>query len=226
VVFFSTITFIFHSNPSFCEAVSTSNTEKEQLKDLGKISYFFEQIKKEQRFLEPKVDFFDKEGGKYILFDFRGKLLLIYFWASWCNTCTEDLKILDYLKKELKFREIVDIEILPISIDFKKVDAIKTIYVTKKITNLELYLDPRKELMNAFQIKNVPNIVIIDKKGYVILQTNLIVNWRSDYFIQKLLEIRNLESQDINSNLEKENDMKVETNIISTKDRAKPIIIN
>jgi thiol-disulfide isomerase/thioredoxin len=226
VVVFSTISCFLPFNFAFCDVVFTNNKSKDQQKDNIKNEIFFDQIKKGSLFLEPKSLFFDKDGKSYNLFEFRNKLLLIYFWASWCNNCVEELKNLDALKQELNFREIKDLEILPISIDFKDRNTIASVYLSKNIKHLPLFFDPKKELMNSFNIKNLPHVILINEKGYVILETRQTINWKNEEFINKLLALRGTYSQESIPQLEKENDINPENHIILKQEKSKPIIIN
>ena len=116
-------------------------------------------------------DFFayDSSGNKVHVKDFRGKYLLIDFWASWCVPCRKDHEIMNACYPELKE---MNLEILGVSIDKERqkwIDALKSDKTTWKNIHAENESDM---LMRKFQIQAIPHSILIDPEG-VILAKNV-----------------------------------------------------
>lgn len=149
-----------------CPILSFAKTDKDQF-----MKNFYPNTTNQ---LLPEVHFNDIEQNKLILDQFEGKLLLVNFWASWCMDCREEIKQLNLLQKDLRKHPI---RVLPISIDYKKIDAIKQFYETHKINYLEVYQDEKANLYNALHLYGLPNTLVINEKGDIIGTFKGVVNW-------------------------------------------------
>lgn len=102
----------------------------------------------------------DISGTEVSLDKFRGKIVLINFWATWCPSCKYELKHLNELQK--KHEELV---VLAISIDKDKSNCSK--FLTKNPANFTILLDPNGVAANAFNGRSMPVSYIIDKEGVI-----------------------------------------------------------
>ena len=155
-----------------------------------KIDELFLGVSTFDSFFDPKVEILDNQEKNVPLKDFRGKLIILYFFGSWCTSCSEVLKTLDALAQELKFREIDDIVIIPVSEDFKSYDKVALYFKSLQITNLTFYFDNRKKALSSLNITSIPTTFIINKKGYFIFKTDQNINWSDSYLINKLISIK------------------------------------
>ena len=115
--------------------------------------------------------FVDLEGKNVSLSDFRGKLVLIDFWASWCGPCRREMKSLLPIYQELKGDDLVFISI---SLDDNEKDWRKLVEEEKlpwvMLWNKEGF--PKGKGQNAIQkaygFYQIPFIILIDKDGKTI----------------------------------------------------------
>lgn len=175
------------------------------------------------KFLEPKSIFHSVNAKELSLYDFRGKFVVLFFWATWCNNCVERLKSLYELEDELKYQNINDIVILPMSVDFKDVKAINEFLEGNKIKINHFYKDTNKELMSALGVKNLPTTILIDKRGFVVNKFIGDFNWNEPEVIGKLVELKGEEIIVDQNNSEKVDETKESSDIMK---QDKPIIIN
>ena len=110
----------------------------------------------------PAISFQDGERLKLTLADFRGQVVLMNFWATWCAPCIRELPSLDRLQARLKPSGV---KIVALSIDRSGVDAVKKFFVENGIRNLDVYVDPTMDAQEAFKIPGLPTSVLIDRNG-------------------------------------------------------------
>ncbi|MRT94665.1 TlpA disulfide reductase family protein [Ancylomarina sp. 16SWW S1-10-2] len=131
------------------EAAAKAKAQKEKLA-IGKEAPIFEY---------PTVD------GKMInLKEFRGKYLVVDFWASWCGPCRNEIPPMKELYEEYKGQ---DIEFLSVSIDKSK-NAWKKAMRQEDMAWPQLQApDSGKELMKKYQFSGIPFIILLDKEGKI-----------------------------------------------------------
>ena len=133
-----------------------------------KFSYAFEKPDLKTLVLEknPKsyedVIFMDINQKNVNLADFKGKLIILNFWATWCAPCREEMPSLDNLQSNA---ELNNLKIFPINIG--REDTLKTEFFFKEldIQNLEIYLDAPITLAKKFSLRGVPTTIIFNKEG-------------------------------------------------------------
>jgi len=94
--------------------------------------------------------------------DYRGKVVLVDFWASWCPPCLKSLPKYDDLRRELGTS---DFEIVAINVDENTDDAKK--FLAKHPVSYPIAKDPKGVLPGVFGVKAMPTSFLIDKNGVV-----------------------------------------------------------
>lgn len=124
----------------------------------------------------------DQNGKKIKLSDFRGKYVLIDFWASWCGPCMREMPNIVKLYKECKGKNF---EILGVSLDSKKevwLGAIKKNNMKwPQVSDLEMWSTAPVKLCN---VTAIPYTVLIDPQGKVVA-----LDLRGEKLIQKVKEV-------------------------------------
>lgn len=109
-------------------------------------------------FKAPTID-----GSKSLaLEEYRGKVVLIDFWASWCPPCLRSLPKYDDLRLEIGTDNF---EIVAINVDENTNDARK--FLQKHPVNYPIAKDPKGILPSVFGIKAVPTSYLVDKNGVI-----------------------------------------------------------
>jgi len=217
---------------AFAEQIILKNKEFRRSQIEEKIDVIFNNIFLFSPFLEPKISFLKPEGEQIALSDFRKKFVILYFWSSWCNSCVSQIKKLDELLDELRYRNIEDVEIIIISSDFKNPEKLKRTLEKAKI-KLKTYLDPKNELAQSLQVKNLPTGFFIDKSGYIINSFSTVIEWRTPYTIEKIIALKdqlanNTQNQNAETNNaeQKHDESLPESDIIQFSKQKKVKLIN
>jgi thiol-disulfide isomerase/thioredoxin len=108
-------------------------------------------------------DFSLKElGGDFVsLSDFRGRAVVVLdFWATWCGPCVQSMPALEALRKKYTDKGA---EVLSVNVgeDERTVRA----FLEQRGFKLRVLLDPANHAANAYQVRGIPTMVIIDKAG-------------------------------------------------------------
>lgn len=111
--------------------------------------------------LRPAPDFRLRtlQGKPLALSDFRGKVVVLNFWASWCTPCKEEMPNLERVWKEFGSRGVM---VLGIDVEDDPEDA-AAFMKALKITYPSVY-DPEQTRMNAYQVTALPTTFFIDQQ--------------------------------------------------------------
>jgi thiol-disulfide isomerase/thioredoxin len=118
---------------------------------------------------EPKavaaINFDDGQGHARSFADFKGKVVLLNIWATWCIPCRKEMPALDRLQASLGG---ADFEVVPISIDRGGRDTVAKFYTEKGIRNLAMYIDASGQAVRTLDAVGLPTTLIINRAGYEI----------------------------------------------------------
>lgn len=110
----------------------------------------------------PEMPFVDAAGGAHSLSEFRGRAVLLNFWATWCAPCVREMPALDRLQAALGGAEFT---VLVVSIDRGGAKVAVPFLERLGVTRLVTHLDPKSELARAFGIAGLPTTILIDRAG-------------------------------------------------------------
>jgi thiol-disulfide isomerase/thioredoxin len=110
----------------------------------------------------PELAFTDAEDKPIKLADYKGKTVLLNFWATWCAPCVKEMPSLDKLQAEMGKDKFV---ILPLSLDGPSKPKVAPFYADRKLANLGIYFDKGKKTMSALDISVLPTSVLVDPDG-------------------------------------------------------------
>ena len=110
----------------------------------------------------PEIRFADDAGHDLTLGDFRGRVVLLNVWATWCVPCRKEMPALDRLQARLGGKDFL---VIPMSIDREGVAPVKRFYQELGLERLGIYLDPSSKGSRALAIPGVPTTLLIDQEG-------------------------------------------------------------
>ena len=108
------------------------------------------------------VIFLDKKDQKININDFKGSLLILNFWATWCEPCKEEMPSLDSLQNN---PELNNLKIFAINIGKENTEKIDKFFLDLDIQNFEPYFDPPITLAKTFSLRGIPTSILINKDG-------------------------------------------------------------
>ena len=124
----------------------------------------------------PSEAFFDADDKAKTFADYRGKGLVVNFWATWCAPCVKEMPDLDRLNAKLKDEGI---EVLTLSADRGGVPVVRPFYEKIQLKTLPILIDKETRVIRALGVKGLPTTVLIDREGLEIGRVVGIAEWDS-----------------------------------------------
>jgi peroxiredoxin len=103
-------------------------------------------------------------GRKGDLKEFRGKIVFLTFWATWCGPCREEFPTIEALWRQLKGRDFV---VLSIAGDLEGAAPVEK-FIGKNGYTFRVLLDPKGEALDLYRVDKIPMTFVIDKKGSIV----------------------------------------------------------
>ncbi len=118
--------------------------------------------------------------------DYKGKYVLVNFWATWCAPCRHEMPSLNKLQSELGGDRF---EVITIATGHNPLPAIKAFFKKAQITDLPILLDPKQDLARKMSVFGLPATIILDPQGREIARLRGDAEWADDnaYTIIKAL---------------------------------------
>ena len=112
--------------------------------------------------IHDNVIFLDKKDQKINIKSFDENLIILNFWATWCEPCKEEMPSLDMLQANPK---LINLKVFAINIGKENKQKVKEFFDNLNIKNLEPYFDPPITLAKILSLRGVPTSILIDKNG-------------------------------------------------------------
>jgi len=123
----------------------------------------------------PAPAFTSRDGKPLHLADFRGHILLVNFWATWCGPCVREMPSLDRLQTKLGER----LTVLAISEDHGGAHVVDAFLEKLSLARLNVYLDAPAAAQAAFQLRGLPTSFLIDRNGAILGRLEGGADWDS-----------------------------------------------
>jgi thiol-disulfide isomerase/thioredoxin len=110
----------------------------------------------------PPLVFSGGDGRTVRLKDFRGKVIVLNLWATWCAPCRKEMPSLDRLQSRSGGK---DFEVVALSVDFAGLQAVRKFYQDFGINHLRLFVDPSSQVLDQVKVLGLPATLLIDRDG-------------------------------------------------------------
>ena len=128
----------------------------------------------------------DKKDQKINIKDFKDKLIILNFWATWCEPCKEEMPSLDNLQAKLGLSKL---KIFAINVGREDRNKINKFFIDLNIKNLETYYDSPSTLAKMFSLRGIPTSILINKDGQefarvigsIDFENKEFINWIKNY---------------------------------------------
>ena len=125
----------------------------------------------------PPESFIAPDGATVDLKSFKGKVLLVNFWATWCAPCLREMPALDRLASKLGGERF---QVVTISVDRQGKSVVEPFLKRLGLGHLPAYLDAHSDLLHAFGARGLPTSYLIDADGTLIGYLEGPAEWDSE----------------------------------------------
>ena len=133
-----------------------------------------------------ELTFLDDKNKLLDIKDYKGNLILLNFWATWCSPCKEEMPSLDLLQSNNKLNNL---KIFPINVGSDNLEKSLKFFEDLKIKNLNVYFDTRIALAQKMGLRGIPTSILIDKNGFefariigsIDFENEKFIDWFSNY---------------------------------------------
>ena len=132
------------------------------------------------------VIFFDDSDKEINIKNLDSQLIILNFWATWCEPCKEEMPSLNRLQANKNFKNL---KIYPINIGKENLNKIKNFFIDLGIDNLEPYFDNPSTLAKTFSLRGVPTTIILNSKGEEFARIIGSISFDNEKFINWLKKI-------------------------------------
>lgn len=132
------------------------------------------------------IEFEDQDGKTRNLADFKGKVIVLNIWATWCVPCRKEMPTLDRLQTALGGP---DFEVVPVSIDLGGVAAVRKFYGAIGVLSLSIYVDKSGRISREVGAFGVPTTLILDRDSEEIARAVGPAEWDSPEIMQFLRSV-------------------------------------
>lgn len=108
----------------------------------------------------------DKDGKMVSLSDFKGKVVVVDVWATWCAPCRKELPHLKKLEEEMKGTDVV---FIGVSLDeAKDREKWKKFIVEEQLPGVQLFASGWSHIAKAYKITGIPRFMVFDRDGKIV----------------------------------------------------------
>ena len=129
------------------------------------------------------LTFLDHENNLLNLGDYKGNLIILNFWATWCAPCKKEMPSLDRLQVH---EDLNNLMIFPINVGQESLQKSKKFFEDLKINNLNIYFDTRVTLAKKFGLRGIPTTIFFDKNGLEFARIIGSIDFEDEKFIKWL----------------------------------------
>ncbi len=130
--------------------------------------------------------FYDSGDKPRGLEEFKGSVVLLNFWATWCVPCVVEMPALNTLSKELAPKGL---KIIAVSEDYSGVTTVQQFYTKWKLEHLEVFMDKQSAGLRNWKVKGLPTSYLLNREGRVIAEIQGSREWDKEKMRKELREM-------------------------------------
>ncbi len=110
----------------------------------------------------PAIQFIDAAGQTRTLADYRGKVVAVHFWATWCFPCRDEMPTMDAMQREIGADRLA---VLPLSVDRDGPEIVSAYYQDHELTTIPVLVDEKMKSARALKVNGIPYTIFVDREG-------------------------------------------------------------
>lgn len=132
----------------------------------------------------PELVLKELNGTSHDLAAYRGKVVLVNFWATWCEPCREEMPSIQQLKQKLAGRPFV---VLAVNLDEPEARIRK--YLSQMALDFIFLLDPERKVSKAWNVRILPATFLIGPSGRIHYSLVGELDWSHELVVDRVREL-------------------------------------
>lgn len=133
----------------------------------------------------------DIDGNPASIADYRGRVVVLNFWATWCGPCRREMPSIGRLQETFDSEELI---VLAVAIDRASPEKLMQFLNDTQASNLKVLRDTKQASMKSFQLRGLPATIVLDQDGHQVARHDGFESWDRPEILETL---RGLLSQSI-----------------------------
>lgn len=134
------------------------------------------EVKAEEGYIAPDFTVKDLDGKRVRLSDFRGQVVVINLWATWCAPCRVEMPSIENLYRRFRSEGLT---VLAVSFDKGQDEAVRA-FAKEKNLSFPILIDHDREVESKYQTLTIPSTFVVDKRGVIAARVDGAKNWESE----------------------------------------------
>ena len=130
-----------------------------------------------------ELTFLDIDNNQISLKSYKGNLILLNFWATWCAPCKDEMPSLNNLNKK---KNLDNLKIFPINVGKENFEKSLNFFESLNINNLKVYFDTPVTLAKKLQLRGIPTSILINKDGFEFARIVGSIDFENENFVKWL----------------------------------------
>ena len=136
----------------------------------------------------PAIRFIDEKDNSVELASFKGRMILLNLWATWCAPCIQELPALDRLQEAISSAHFV---VIALSLDRGGLAEVEPFWSRAGLPHLHMYMDPSMTAGQTLGVRGLPTTILINQEGFEIARHEGPAEWDSEESISHLKNLSN-----------------------------------
>jgi thiol-disulfide isomerase/thioredoxin len=132
----------------------------------------------------PEAVLLDASDAPHSMSDYKGKWVVMNFWATWCAPCRKEMPSLDRLQAAMP-----EIAVVPVATGRNDVTQITKFYAQAEVANLPVLRDPKSGLAHAMGVMGLPVTIILNPEGQEVARLIGDAEWDSPDALSVLIAL-------------------------------------
>lgn len=158
-------------------------------------------IKFPQPLPSPQISWVNEQGDVRSLADYKGDVILLNFWATWCAPCVIELPHLEKLQRRY---QKAGLKVIALSTDSGGAKAVNKFFEQRGISHLDVANNADPALLKSLQVRALPVSFVIDDEGNMIGTVQGYADWRGEHTEHVALALQKRAQKQMIDDMERE----------------------
>jgi len=132
----------------------------------------------------PAFSLVDRQGEQHALSDYRGKVVIVNFWATWCAPCRKEMPSMQRAWEQMRNQDV-----MLLAVNWGDTETAVAKFFKKLSVDFPVLLGGDREMTNAWSVRGLPTTFVLDPEGRIAYRIAGEMEWDEPELIDKILAL-------------------------------------